>query len=63
MVIVIFYWVYNCLYHRLKTIQIEQYMSSFQDLGFFVHNNPEEEAQTSYGNAALNYKTDREPLL
>ena len=35
-------------------------MSSFQDLGVFVDNNPETEAQMSYARAALNYKTERE---
>ena len=34
-------------------------MSSFQDLGVFIHNNPETEAQMSSAQAALNYKTDR----
>ena len=33
-------------------------MSSFQD--FFVHNNPEAEAQRGPVQAALNYKTERE---
>ena len=33
-------------------------MSSFQDLGFFVHNNPEAEAKSS--NA---YAPEREPVL
>ena len=27
---------------------------------FFVHNNPEAEAQSSYAHAALNYNTERE---
>ena len=35
-------------------------MSPFQDLGVFVHNNPEAEAQRSYAHAALNDKTERE---
>jgi len=35
-------------------------MSSFQDLGFFVHNNLETEAQRSFAQAALNHKTERE---
>lgn len=34
-------------------------MSTFQDLGFFLYNNPEAEAQRSYAYAALNYKTER----
>ena len=38
-------------------------MSSFQDLGAFVHNNPEAKAKRSYAHAALNYKTNREPVL
>ena len=41
-------------------------MSSFQDLGVFVQNNPEAEAQRSYAHDALNYKTterEREPGL
>jgi len=39
-------------------------MSSFQDLGFFVCNNPEAEAQRSSAQAALNYKTtEREHVL
>jgi len=38
-------------------------MLYFQDVGAFVHNNPETEAQRSYANAALNYKTEREPVL
>ena len=46
------------LVHRLITIQIEHFMSSFQ--GFFVHNNPEAEAERSSAQAALNYKTERE---
>ena len=36
-------------------------MSSFQDLGFFIHNNPEAteaEVQTSYAHAALNYQRE-----
>ena len=35
-------------------------MSSFQDLGVFVHINPEAEAQRSYAHAAFNNKTERE---
>ena len=35
-------------------------MLSFQDLGFFVNNNPEAEAQRSYAHVALNDKTERE---
>ena len=38
-------------------------MLSFQGLGCFVHNNPVAEAQWSYAHAALNYKTEREPVL
>ena len=39
-------------------------MSSCQDLGFFfVYNNPKAEAQSCYVHAALNYKTEREPVL
>ena len=38
-------------------------MSSFQDSGFFVHNNLEAEVKWSYAHAALNYKTEREPVL
>ena len=38
-------------------------MSSFQDLGFFVDNNPETETQMSYGHASLNYKTKRDSSL
>ena len=38
-------------------------MSSFQDYGVCVHNNPEAEAKNSYAHAALNYKTEREPVL
>ena len=34
-------------------------MASFQDLGVFVHHNPEAEAQRSIAQAALNYKTKR----
>ena len=34
--------------HRLIKIQKEHQMSSFQDLRFFVHKNPEEEVQRSY---------------
>ena len=37
-------------------------MSSFQDLGVFVHNNPETETQRSSAQAALNYNTDRGSL-
>ena len=37
-------------------------MSSFQDLGFFVHNNHEEEAQRSSAIAVLNNKTERESI-
>ena len=33
-------------------------MSSFQDVGFFVHNNPEAEAKMSYAHAP-----EREPVL
>ena len=48
-------------YHILITIQIEHFMSSFQDLRFF-HNNLEAEAQCSFAHASLSlsYKTDRE---
>ena len=35
-------------------------MSYFKDLGFFVQNNPEVEAQRSYAHAALNDKTEKE---
>ena len=35
-------------------------MSVFQDFGVFVHNNPQEKAQRSSAQAALNYKTERE---
>ena len=37
-------------------------MSSFQDLGFFVHNNTKTEAQRSYAHAALNDITERESM-
>ena len=30
---------------------------------FFVHNNPEAEAQRSYAHAALSYKTEGKPAL
>ena len=40
--------------HRLITIQVEQEMSSFQDLGGFCTKKPESEAQKSYAHAALN---------
>ena len=32
-------------------------------LGFFVHNNPVAKARRSFANAALYYKTEREPAL
>ena len=35
-------------------------MSSFQDLGVFVHNNPGSEAQRSYAHSALNQKTEKD---
>ena len=35
-------------------------MLSFQDLEYFIHNNPEAEAQRSYAHAALNDKTEGE---
>ena len=38
-------------------------MSSFQDSGFFVHNNPGAEVKRSYAHAALNYHTERKPVL
>ena len=37
-------------------------MSSFQEICFFVHNNPEAESQRRYAYAALNYKTERKLL-
>ena len=37
-------------------------MSSFQDLGFFVHNNHEAEAQRSSAIGVLNNKTERESI-
>ena len=46
--------------HRLMTTQIELQMSSFKIQEFYVHNNPEAEAQRSYAHAALNYKTKSE---
>ena len=45
------------LNQRLITIQIKHFMSVFQDFGVFVHNNPQEKAQRSSAQAALNYKT------
>ena len=35
-------------------------MSSFYDLGVFVHNNPEVDAQRSYAHAVLNDKIEKE---
>ena len=35
----------------------------FKIQGFFVHKNPEEEAQRSCAQSAKNYKTEREPVL
>ena len=37
-------------------------MLSFQDLGGFVHNNPETAAQRSYMHAALKDKKERERM-
>ena len=33
---------------------------SFQDFGYFIHKNPEAEAQRSYAHDVLNEKTERE---
>ena len=38
-------------------------MSSFQDLGVSVHNNPEAEAEKSYVHVALNDKTESSSIL
>ena len=55
----------HCVSHRLITIQIEHYMSSFQDFGGggFVHNNPDAKAKRNYAHAALNYKTEKDNLV
>ena len=37
-------------------------MSSFQDLGVFVHNNPQAEVQRRYAHAGLNDKPERESM-
>ena len=37
-------------------------MSSFQDYGFYVYNNPETEAQSSYAHVALKDETQRESI-
>ena len=49
-----------CILHRLKTIQIE--FSSFQDLGVFVHNNPQTEAQRTFTRIPLCITRQRERM-
>ena len=51
---------YQFIMFRYSDICLKIRCRLFRFRGFFVCKNPEAEAQRSYSNAALNYKTERE---